>query len=125
MGSASSALKTLIKTYAELNPGEEKMALIDLREMVSDLEEENRRLKAENARLREELARRKALERQGGAYFVMDGGDKTGPVCPQCFEDDGIVMLLERDSGSARCSRCKTRYAGVLPAVEGFRQRVG
>lgn len=126
MASVSETIKVLIRTYAELEPGEEKMALIDLREQVSDLEEENRRLKAENAELRAKLVSRKKLERVGGACFILeDDGSKTGPVCPNCYEHDGIVMLLERANGGARCSRCNTRYAGIEPAVEGFKSHVG
>lgn len=126
MASVSDAIKTLIRTYAELDPGDEKMALIDLREQVSDLEEENRTLRAENAGLRAQLASRKKMERFGGACFILeDDGSETGPICPACYERDGIVMLLERANGGANCSRCGTRYAGVEPAVEGFRQYIG
>lgn len=34
---------------AEMNPGEERTALLDLREQVADLEDENRELRRENA----------------------------------------------------------------------------
>ena len=125
MPSASGAVRAFIKTYAELNPDEERMALLDLMDQVSDLEEENRELRRENAELRERLASRKRLERVGGAYFLLeDDGSKTGPVCPQCYEEDKIAVILERANGGASCSRCRTRYAGVEASAEGFKQHI-
>lgn len=125
MPSVSGAVRAFIKTYAELNPDEERMALLDLMDQVSDLEEENRELRRENAELRERLASRKRLERVGGAYFLLeDDGSKTGPVCPQCYEADKIAVILERANGGASCSRCRTRYAGVEAFAEGFKQYI-
>ena len=70
--------------------------------------------------LREQLAKRKKMERIGGACYILeDGGAKTGPICPQCYVEDGIAMLLERVNGGASCSRCGTRYAGVASGIEG------
>ena len=125
MPDVSGAIKTFIRTYAEMNPDEEKMALLELREQVYDLEDENRMLKRENSELRERLAARKKLERIGGAYYVLeDDGSKTGPVCPHCYIEDGLVMILEGSANGARCARCKDVYPGVAASVEGYRQRV-
>ena len=77
-------------------------------------------LRDENKMLREKLAGRKKMERIGGACYILeDGGAKTGPICPQCYAEDGIVMLLESDSHGASCPRCGTRYAGVASGIEG------
>lgn len=125
MPSVSGAVRAFIKTYVELNPDEERMALLDLMDQVSDLEEENRELRRENAELRERLASRKRLERVGGAYFLLeDDGSKTGPVCPQCYEADEIACILEGSKAGSRCARCGTRYPGVDASVEGPRQRI-
>ena len=69
--------------------------------------------------LREKLAGRKKMERIGGACYILeDGGAKTGPICPQCYVEDGIAILLERVNGGASCSRCGTRYAGVSSGID-------
>lgn len=125
MPSVSTAVKTFIRTYAEMNPNEERAALLDLREQVSDLEEENRELRRENSELRERLASKKRLQRIGSAYYVLeDDGTKTGPVCPECYSGDGIVCALEECQHGARCARCSTRYPGVRASVQGPRQRI-
>lgn len=125
MPDVSGAIKTFIRTYADMKPDEERAALLDLREQVSDLEEENRALKRENDELKAELARKKALETYRGASYVLESdGTKTGPVCPACY-NEGIVVLLERGKGGARCARCNTRYPGVESEIEGCRQRIG
>ena len=125
MPDVSGAIKTFIRTYAGMKPDEERMALLDLREQVADLEEENRALKRENEGLRAQLAWRKALETYGGASYVIESdGAKTGPVCPYCYRSDGIVMLLERANGGAKCARCKTWYPGVESDIECSRGSV-
>ena len=129
MSELAEALKAFIKTYSGMNPDEERAALLDLRERVGDMEDENRELKrrnaelaCENERLRRKLAERKKLERRGGAVFLLeDDGTATGPICPDCYESSGVVMLLEQANGGARCARCRTRYPGVAPAVEGHK----
>lgn len=126
------ALKAFIKTYSGMNPDEERAALLDLRERIGDMEDENRELKrrnaqlvCENEQLRRKLAERKKLERRGGAVFLLeDDGAETGPVCPDCYESSGVVMLLEHANGGARCARCRTRYPGVTPAVDGHKTTI-
>lgn len=132
MSDLSDAIKAFVRTYSDMNPDEERAAALDLRERVADLEDENRELRRRNAeladeneRLRKKLAARKRLERRDGAvYLLEDDGTETGPICPQCYESDGVIMLLERANGGAACSRCRTRYAGVAPAVDGYRARI-
>lgn len=93
---------------------EERIRLMEAIDMLSDLRERNGRLKRKNRRLRARLASREAVERIGGAFFILEAdGSRTGPICPSCHASDGIVMLLEGVRGGASCARCKTRYPGV------------
>lgn len=126
MGSFYDTMRAARDVAREVASLDARIQLMDALDMAADLREENESLREENAVLRRRLAAKKRLERDGGACYVLeDDGTKTGPVCPDCYGRDGIVMLLERFNGGARCSRCKVRYAGVEPAVEGFRQRTG
>lgn len=103
----------------------DKSRILDLVSQVQQISAELDSLREENKMLREQLAKRKKMERIGGACYILeDDGAKTGPICPQCYAEDGIVMLLESDSHGASCSRCGTRYAGVASSIEGPRAMV-
>lgn len=98
----------------------DKARILDLISQVQQMNAELDSLKEENKMLREQLAKRKKMERIGGACYILeDDGSKTGPICPQCYTEDGIVMLLESDARGASCSRCGTRYAGVTSDIDG------
>lgn len=103
----------------------DKSRILDLVSQVQQISAELDSLREENKMLREQLAKRKKMERIGGACYILeDDGAKTGPICPQCYAEDGIVMLLESDAHGASCSRCGTRYAGVTSRIEGPRARI-
>lgn len=122
----SGAFKAFIQTYAGMKPDEEKLALMEIRHQVMQLEDENGDLKREVKSLREKLAGRKKLECFGGAYFVLDdGGARTGPVCPKCYNGEGIVSLLARSSVGSRCYVCKSEYPGIRSDIEGDGDFVG
>lgn len=124
MSSVSELVKTIIKTYANISPDDEMLLLMDLRDKVWQLEKENGSLRQENARLKEQLAARKKLERHGASIYILeDDGAETGPICPDCYQRDSVVMLLARADGGARCTRCRTLHAGVVSALEIPSQR--
>lgn len=103
----------------------ERERLMDLVRKLEEAETEMRDLRRRNEALAAELSRRKALERIGGAYWLIEGdGTKTGPVCPCCFEGTGIVHLLERRKGGAYCYACDTTYPGVVADFDGPQQIV-
>ena len=104
---------------------DDKMKLVEASAALNEVLGENRRLMDENSELRTKLAYRKALELRDGSYYIIgDDGGEIGPICPQCYQDRGLAYLLERDNGGARCSVCRTRYAGSKYAVEGYRQGI-
>lgn len=104
---------------------EDKMKLAEAAMALNQLASENKRLMDENDELRKKLAKKKALECRRGSYFVIgEDGEGIGPVCPKCYQESGLVYLLERVSGGAHCPVCKARYAGVKGSVEGKRQRL-
>lgn len=100
-----------------------------LRELVKKLEEvdaEVRTLRDENEALASKLRRRKDLERISGSYFIIErGGTKTGPLCPRCYEDEGIVQLLLGTREGAKCTGCGRTYAGVETPWDSYRGRAG
>lgn len=116
---------SLMELAGGIANADDKLKLSQAAMALNQLAMENGKLMEENAELRTALAHRKALEFRDDSYYIIDEhGDEIGPVCPQCYQDKGLVFLLERANGGARCSVCKTRYAGSRYAVEGFRQQI-
>lgn len=119
MSSLSELVRTIIKTYANISPDDEMLLLMDLRDRVWQLEKENDSLRQENAKLKEQLAAKKKLECHGASIYILeDDGTETGPICPDCYQKDNIIMLLVQAEGGARCTRCKTLHAGVASTLE-------
>ena len=74
-------------------------------------------------RVREEgadvLTARREPEYREGSYFArLHDGSEVGPICPHCYQDDGVINLLSRSNRGARCSVCGKVYAGSKWAVE-------
>lgn len=114
-------LGELAKTVAS---ADDKMKLAEAAMALNQLAMENRRLMDENEGLRKELAMRKALEYRKGSYFVVVDDELVGPICPDCYQEKGLIYRLEKANGGARCSVCGKRYAGSKYAVEGYKQHL-
>ena len=74
-------------------------------------------------RVREEgadvLTAKREPEYREGSYFArLHDGSEVGPICPHCYQDDGVINLLSRSNRGARCSVCGKVYAGSKWAVE-------
>jgi hypothetical protein len=82
-----------------------------LREIALHLDEENLALREEIEQLRRDKSRGPSLELSDGVYWRVEGGERTGPVCPRCYEEHrSLVNLLDgsRYAGKARwiCTVC-------------------
>lgn len=120
MSSIANIVKGFLEATETVQSIPDKARILDLISQVQQMSAELDSLKEENKMLREQLAKRKKMERIGGTCYILeDDGAKTGPICPHCYADDGIVMLLESDAHGASCSRCRTRYAGVTSDIDG------
>lgn len=133
MAKISKALRTFYYTYQEINPSADKTALYELKEeywemidKVDELEEENRELKEKNRELEEQLKKLKNIEYKDGAYFTYDDdGKRTPPICPKCYDEQGLCFNLEQTNGGARCAVCGSRFPGVTTDIVGYKQRIG
>ena len=82
-----------------------------LHETMLELKEENLALREEIEKLRQPQNRGPSLELSDGVYWRVEGGERTGAVCPRCYEEQGsLVNLLDgsRYAGKARwiCTVC-------------------
>lgn len=118
MSNILDTIKVASGVIAGIDSTKDRVALLDLVSQTHLLIDENQDLKRQNARLAEQLARRKALERIKGAYYIIESdGSKTGPVCPVCYERDGIPSILRSTDEGAECASCGREYPGVQASV--------
>ena len=132
MSKVSSAIRKAFNAYAEINPNEDKEALLnvkmefwDLMDKVDELEDENRDLKEQVRELEKQLATVKKIECINGAYYTWDDAEnRVGPICYDCYMNNGAIYLLEQTNGGARCSVCKKRYVDVKTDHVGHVQQI-
>ena len=114
MSSVSDTIRAASAVISGIDAISDRERLLDLVRRLEESEAEVRDLRRRNEALATQLARRKDLERMGGSYFLIErDGSRTGPVCPHCYEESGIVHLLQSVSGEARCLSCGRSYVGV------------
>lgn len=87
--------------------------IMNLREAVTALQEENLSLKQEIIKVKEELEIKSKLVWDGHVYWIGTG-NKDGPYCHNCYDTKRILVHLRPDelNGSSMwfCSSCKTYF---------------
>lgn len=112
-------IKVASSIIAGIDATDDRLALLELIDKTHLLLDENQDLKRRNARLAEQLSRRKELERvQASFYLIERDGTRTGPVCPVCYERDGIPRILRSTEEGAECASCGEQYPGVEASVK-------
>ena len=119
MSSVMDTIKVASSIIAGIDATDDRLALLELIDKTHLLLDENQDLKRMNARLAEQLSRRKELERvQASFYLIERDGTRTGPVCPVCYERDGIPRILRSTEEGAECASCGEQYPGVEASVK-------
>lgn len=97
----------------------------DLRDEITELKLQLSDMKQENKRLNEIIERKEKLVKKGNAYFYKEGdGSLSGPICPNCYTNQGFAHELVTSPRGAFCSVCETHYQGVQASVEGYKQSI-
>ena len=98
----------LIKKGATLEAQEK---LIEYREAIMSLQEENQSLKAKIKHLEEEISIKQGLTFDGRFYWLFKEGQKDGPYCQACFDSKSkLIRLQNPDTGYWTCLNCKSDY---------------
>ena len=119
MASVMETIKVASSVISGIDATDSRLALLELVEKTRLLLDENQDLRRKNERLVEQLVRKKAWERIGATYYLMErDGTKTGPVCPVCYERDGIPRILRSTEEGAECASCGEQYPGVEASVK-------
>lgn len=99
----------------------------ELKAAIAEIELENLELREENERLQSELRRDSSvLAMVGVAYYLIESdGSKIGPICPVCYERDGIPSILRSTDDGAECASCGREYPGVQASVRSRYCEIG
>jgi len=92
-----------------------RQAVLDVREELDSVREENRQLKVQIAgqhRWEEHAAAYKHVVASGGAHVFYSEGPPPHYICPRCFERQQISILQDRKvaSGSFACPECRRDF---------------
>ena len=68
--------------------------ILKLRDAALELQEENLALREEIKKLREQKNNGAGLELSEGVYWALEGGERVGPFCPRCYDQDHQLSQL-------------------------------
>jgi len=88
--------------------------IMNLRQAVIELQDENLMIKQENIKLKEELSVKDKLVWDGSVYWLGDER-KEGPFCHHCYDTKKLMVHLQEDSKTWWCTSCKTDFEKKRP----------
>jgi len=100
--------KDIAKLIEKYNDAELYKKILDLRDEIFELRENNLNLKTEIKALKEEKNINNKIVFEKPYYWLKDGDKKDGPYCQKCFDDDKkLIRLQEHKNGRWYCLVCK------------------
>lgn len=104
------AIATLIKKYKDQDLYQ---SMVELREKILSLQEDNLSLKTEVAALKKRIEISEDLEREGNSYYRKSDTEKKHPFCLPCWDYEGklISQVVHKMHGKTMvsCSICAAR----------------
>jgi hypothetical protein len=102
---------SLEKAEVKLNLAELISALADAKMEVATVQQALLDKDVELGRLHEQLALRGKLQWEHPYYWVTEAGEKDGPYCQQCYDNEHKLIRLSGDGrGYWECKTCKNTY---------------
>lgn len=100
--------KDIAKLIKKYDDAELYKKIIDLRDEIFELRENNLKLKGKIKALKEEKKINEKIIFEKPYYWLKDGAKKDGPYCQKCFDDNKkLIRLQERKNGHWYCLVCK------------------
>lgn len=108
----------LIKKY---NDQELYQKIIDLRDEIFSLKEENLAQKERIKILEDELSIKNNLIYDKPYYWLKDSDSKDGPFCQKCWDaDKKLIRLQGRSNDIWKCHQCKGIFEGPGYSLHRF-----
>ena len=84
--------------------------IMELREAVITLQDENFELRNKIRNLEDELKIKGQLKFNETVYWIHEGSAKDGPFCPRCYDIDQKLSRLQDYGHSWYCVACNQGY---------------
>ena len=97
----------LIKKGATVQAQEK---IMELREAVLALKEENARQSERIRDLEDKLKIKEQIIFEGGVYWLVGEKGKDGPFCQPCYDTKNKLVRLHKDKDGWWCYICKTYF---------------
>ena len=100
----------LVKKY---NDQELYAKLIDLRDEIFTLKEENMKLREQISQLESEAKINEDMSYEAPFYWLVHGDERDGPYCQKCFDSKKKRIRLQVNNNDYwQCLECKSGYEG-------------
>lgn len=87
--------------------------IMELREAVIELQDQNLALRQRLAELDAEIKLKRDTEFDGAAYWCVEEGTRSGPYCQRCCDADGKLVRLQDYGDVWYCLHCKQSHEKI------------
>ncbi len=104
-------VKDILKLIKKYDDAEIYQKIVDLRDEIFKLKEDNLNLKEKIKNLIQEKKISEKMVFETPFYWKVDGDKKDGPYCQKCYDDDKkLIRLQALKNGYWQCCVCKNYY---------------
>ena len=104
--------------YAQGKDEEARLELAGLQRRYVALCSENTSFKMQMQEYEDILYLARNLVLEDGFYWLITGSIKQGPFCPNCYDNEGLLMRLAGDPGDRFCTSCRESFVSDLRREE-------
>lgn len=87
--------------------------IMELREAVLELQEQNFALRQDIGDLNKQLRLNEEVQFDGAVYWRFEEGKRIGPFCQRCFDVDKKLVRLQDYDNVWYCLECKQSHSKV------------
>ena len=108
--------KEITELFASGKTEQAKFLLMEMQSRCIAMRDEMAILKARILILEECLDFSKNLCKEKGLYWLKTVGLRQGPYCPRCFDNEEILIKLDKKENCRVCPICGEVYLPVSPS---------
>ena len=104
-------VKDILKLIKQYDDADIYQKVVDLRDEIFKLREDNLSLKETIQSLIQEQSNSEKMVFEAPLYWKVDSDKKEGPYCQKCYDDDKkLIRLQDLKNGYWECCVCKNYF---------------